>query len=46
MTDAPSALRSGDEGWELRRVRWQIELVFKAFKTERGSGDRRGAECL
>jgi hypothetical protein len=44
VTNAPRAKISASEGWELRRVRWQIELVFRVFKSEGAwSGRRRGA---
>jgi hypothetical protein len=36
VTNAPPELISASEGWEIRRVRWQIELVFKVFKSEGG----------
>jgi hypothetical protein len=36
LTNAPPELISASEGWELRRVRWQIELVFRVFKSEGG----------
>jgi Transposase DDE domain len=36
VTNAPRALISPSEGWEIRRVRWQIELVFRVFKSEGG----------
>jgi hypothetical protein len=36
ITNAPRELISAAEGWEVRRVRWQIELVFKVFKSEGG----------
>jgi hypothetical protein len=36
LTNAPEALISAGEGWELRRVRWQVELVFKVFKSVGG----------
>jgi hypothetical protein len=36
VTNAPAELISAREGWELRRVRWQIELVFKVFKSGGG----------
>jgi hypothetical protein len=38
LTNAPEALISAGEGWELRRARWQIELVFKVFKSVGGLG--------
>lgn len=36
VTNAPAGLISAHEGWELRRVRWQIEVVFKVFKSGGG----------
>lgn len=36
VTNAPPELLHASEGWELRRVRWQIELVFRVFKSEGG----------
>jgi hypothetical protein len=36
VTNAPAELISAGEGWELRRVRWQIEVVFKVFKSGGG----------
>jgi hypothetical protein len=36
LSNAPEALISAGEGWELRRVRWQVELVFKVFKSVGG----------
>jgi Transposase DDE domain len=36
VTNAPAGLISAAEGWEMRRVRWQIELVFRVFKSEGG----------
>jgi Transposase DDE domain len=36
VTNAPAGLISAYDGWELRRVRWQIELVFRVFKSEGG----------
>lgn len=36
ITNAPQELISASEGWEMRRVRWQIELVFRVFKSEGG----------
>jgi hypothetical protein len=40
VTNAPAELISAYEGWELRRVRWQIELVFKVFKSGGGGLER------
>ena len=36
VTNAPAALLSVYEAGPIRRVRWQIELVFKVFKSEGG----------
>jgi DDE family transposase len=36
VTNAPRELLSAYNAGELRRVRWQIELVFKVFKSEGG----------
>lgn len=36
VTNAPAELISASEGWEMRRVRWQVELVFRVFKSEGG----------
>jgi hypothetical protein len=34
LTNAPRELLSAEEARVLRRVRWQVELVFKVFKSE------------
>jgi Transposase DDE domain len=44
LTNAPDELLSLWEAWELRRVRWQVELVFKAFKSA-GGLDRTRSAC-
>lgn len=36
VTNAPAELLSAYNAWEVRAVRWQIELVFKVFKSEGG----------
>jgi hypothetical protein len=36
LTNAPRRLISAYEACDVRRVRWQVELVFKAFKSEGG----------
>lgn len=36
LSNAPQGLIGAYEGWELRRVRWQIEVVFKVFKSGGG----------
>jgi len=44
VTNAPVALLSLAEAGVVRRVRWQIELVFKVFKSE-GRIDRTRSAC-
>jgi Transposase DDE domain len=34
VSNAPEELVGVNEAWMVRRVRWQIELVFKVFKSE------------
>lgn len=34
VTNAPRELLALEEAWVVRRVRWQVELVFKVFKSE------------
>jgi hypothetical protein len=36
VTNAPRQLLSVYEAFDVRRVRWQVELVFKVFKSEGG----------
>jgi hypothetical protein len=36
VTNAPAGLISASDGWQIRRVRWQVELVFRVFKSEGG----------
>jgi len=36
VTNAPRGLLKAREAFDLRRVRWQIELVFRVFKSEGG----------
>jgi hypothetical protein len=36
LTNAPAALLTVSEAGAVRRVRWQIELLFKVFKSEGG----------
>jgi Transposase DDE domain len=36
LTNAPESLLRVKEAFEVRRVRWQIELIFKLFKSEGG----------
>jgi hypothetical protein len=38
VTNAPASVLSADDLGAVRRVRWQVELVFKAFKSEGGLG--------
>jgi Transposase DDE domain len=50
LTNAPRGLLSAEEAGVVRRVRWQVELVFKVFKSEGRidewrSGDRRRVLC-
>lgn len=44
VTNAPAALLGVEEAWIVRRVRWQIELVFKVFKSE-AHLDRTRSSC-
>lgn len=44
VTNAPAAVLGRWEAHALRRVRWQIELVFKLFKSE-GGIDRTRSRC-
>jgi hypothetical protein len=44
VTNAPAGLVAAHEAVALRRVRWQVELVFKAFKSEGGLGRARSAD--
>jgi hypothetical protein len=44
VTNAPPALLRWDEAGVVRRVRWQIELVFKVFKSE-GAIDQTRSAC-
>lgn len=43
VTNAPASLLGVREAHALRRVRWQIELVFKVFKSEGGIERTRSA---
>jgi hypothetical protein len=36
LTNAPEQLLDADEACAVRRVRWQVELLFKVFKSEGG----------
>jgi hypothetical protein len=42
VTNAPAELVSAYEAGAVRRVRWQIELIFKLFKSEGGLERTRG----
>src|SRR5207247_8306616 len=44
VTNAPAALLGLLEACVVRRVRWQIELVFKVFKSE-GRIDQTRSQC-
>jgi len=44
LTNAPEELLDLEEACVLRRVRWQIELIFKVFKSE-GKIDQTRSEC-
>jgi hypothetical protein len=44
VTNAPAALLGLTEACVVRRVRWQIELVFKVFKSE-GAIDQTRSQC-
>jgi hypothetical protein len=46
VTNAPAPLLSASEAWEVRSVRWQIELVFKAFKSEGGLEQTQARTCF
>ena len=43
VTNAPAAQMSLAEALALARARWQIELLFKRWKSDGGLGDSRGA---
>lgn len=43
VTNVPKELLGAQEACVVRRVRWQIELVFKVFKSEGGVEQRRSA---
>jgi hypothetical protein len=45
VTNAPERVLSVAEAFEIRRVRWQIELVFKLFKSEGGLERTRSAKA-
>jgi len=42
LTNLPEALLSAAEAWVLLRLRWQIELLFKAWKSQGGLAFSRG----
>jgi hypothetical protein len=44
LTNAPREKISVYEAWDMRRVRWQVELVFKVFKSEAGVGHSRSED--
>src|SRR5262249_25212207 len=44
VTNAPAELLDVESAWVVRRVRWQVELVFKVFKSG-GGVDRTRSEC-
>ena len=43
-TNAPEGLIGVREAFEVRRVRWQVELVFELFKSEGGVGRTRSGK--
>jgi hypothetical protein len=44
LTNAPSRLISVHQACDVRRVRWQVELVFKVFKSEAKVGHSRSED--
>lgn len=42
ITNAPAEVVGLDEAWSLRRLRWQIELLFKVWKSEGRLDETRG----
>jgi hypothetical protein len=42
VTNVPAPLLGLDEAWSLRRLRWQIELLFKVWKSEGRLDETRG----
>lgn len=42
ITNAPATLIALEEAWALRRLRWQIELLFKVWKSEGRLDETRG----
>jgi hypothetical protein len=44
VTNASAELLDVESAWVVRRVRWQVELVFKVFKSG-GGVDRTRSEC-
>lgn len=45
ITNVPEALASGAEVWVLYRVRWQVELLFKLWKSQGGLGQSRSGKA-
>jgi hypothetical protein len=45
ITNAPGGLLSAQEAWVLYRVRWQIELLFKRWKSDGGLGCSRSGKA-
>lgn len=50
LSNVPAAWLTAEQVWLVYRVRWQIELLFKRFKSEGGLGSSRsrhryGVEC-
>lgn len=44
VTNAPEEMLSAEEAWVLYRLRWQIELLFKLWKSSGGLDTSRGSE--
>jgi hypothetical protein len=42
LTNAPEGLLSADEAWVVYRLRWQVELLFKRWKSLGGLSQSRG----
>jgi Transposase DDE domain len=42
LSNVPAELLSGDEAWVVYRVRWQVELLFKRWKSLGGLAQSRG----
>lgn len=45
VTNAPRELLSAEEACLVRRVRWQVELIFKVFKSEGRIDESRSGDC-